>query len=256
MPQDVPLEASETLVFIPPSIEHIDGAPTFTLRAATTREKRFRRRLLAEEGVAFHSEEAMRAEIVRALKTSLWGEEKFATHGNTLLAYWEALDDFRLQQKEDSTLVWSYDAGIEEAVTTLLRDVEQSWKPLGRMKADNIDFNEIFLAATVAVVVESWTGIDVQKSADRTYLTVDCVDQIGVRLSIFANKHGVIGPLAWLELANACSSRMALDEEEEKNSASPSPSEMTPPALTETKASEPVGKSPASARSKKILASA
>lgn len=258
MPQEIPLEASETLVFTPASLASIEGAPTFTLRAATTREKRFRRRLLSEEGVAFHSEADLRAEIIHALKTKLWGEEKFASHGETLLSYWEALDNFKLQQKQEPDLVWTYDAEVERAVFDLLRDVEQAWKPLGRMKADNIDFNELFLAATVAVVVEDWDGIEAAKHTDRGFLTLDCVDGLAIKLAKFAQRHadpdntqGVAGKLAWMELVNACSNRMSLDEDEEKNSESPSPSEMTQPASSETKASEPAGKSPASARSKK-----
>lgn len=241
MPQDIPLEASEWLAFTPPSIAKIEGAPVFRLRAATQREKRFRRRLLSEEGVAYHPEEAMRAEILHALKSSLWGEEKFASHSQPLIDYWAALDEFRQQQKDTPDLEWSYDEDIEQAVLTLMRDVEQAWKPLGRMKADNIDFNEIFLAATVAVVVESWTGLKAPKSSDRGYLTIDCVDVMGQRLSAFAQQHadpadkeGIAGRLAWMELVNACSSRMALDGEEEKNSASRSQSGTTQPVSTAT----------------------
>lgn len=248
MPQDIPLEASETLVFTPPSIATAEGAPNFTLRAATTREKRFRRRLLAVEGLAYHSEEDLRAEILNALQTSLWGAEKFATHSQPLKDYWSTLDDFRNQRKDQPDLEWSYDPEIEKAVLKLLRDVEQVWKPLGEMKADNIDFNEIFAAATVAVIVQSWTGIDLKPDTDRGYLTVDCVDALAQRLSRFAQKHadpqdkdGVAGRLAWMELVNACSGRMALDEDEEKNSVSPSLSETSPAPSTETEILEADG---------------
>lgn len=240
MPQDIPLEASERLAFTPPSIASVDGAPVFYLRAATQREKRFRRRLLSEEGVAFHDEEALRAEILSALEHHLWGPEKFATHSGPLIEYWSALDDFRAQKKDNPDLEWSYDAEIERAVTSLLRDVEVSWKPLGRMKADNIDFNELFLTATVAVVVEKFTVLDRTPRYDRSYLTIDSVDEIAVALGKFAEKHapgpkpGMAAQLAWLELVNACSSRMALDEDEEKNSVSPSPSETMQPASSET----------------------
>ncbi|WP_333840477.1 hypothetical protein [Novosphingobium sp.] len=251
MPQDIPLEASETLAFTPPSLAQIDGAPSFTLRAATTREKRFRRRLMSEEGVIYHSEADVRDELLRALRTRLWGEEKFATHSGALTAYWEALDDFRLQRKEAPELEWSYDEDAERAILSLIRDVEQSWPQIGRMKADNIDFNEIYLGATVAVVVTDWTGIDVRQATNRSYLTIDCVDMVGSALQRFAIKHGIEGNLPFLELANACARRMALDEDEEKNSESPSPSEMTPPASSMKKASGKGGKSQASARSSK-----
>lgn len=254
MPQDIPLEASERLAFTPPSIAKVDGAPVFYLRAATTREKRFRRRLLSEEGTAYHNEQTQREEVLKALRTKLWGEEKFATHKQPLLDYWSALDDFRAQRKDNPDLEWSYDPEIEDAVITLLRDVESVWQPLGRMRADNADFNEIFLAATVAVVVERFTGLDCTARKDRGYLTIDCVDELAQKLNRFATKNApgevdanLAGNIAWLELVNACSSRMSLDEEEEKNSASPSPSETIPAASSETKISEADGVSPAPA---------
>lgn len=256
MPQDIPLEAGETLAFTPKALAEIDGAPSFTLRTPTTREKRFRRRLMAEEGVIFHSEEDLRQEILDALRTSLWGEEKFATHSQPLKDYWEALDDFRAQKKTNPDLEWSYDDATERAIVKLLRDVEQSWPQIGRMKADNIDFNEVFMAATVAVVVEGWSGLACAKVTDRTYLTIDCVDSMATALTKVAERHSVLGKLAWLELFNACASRMSLDGEEEKNSALPSPSETIPPASKPAKASAKGGKSRASARSSKTPASA
>lgn len=262
MPQDIPLEASERLAFTPPSIAKVEGAPVFHLRAATQREKRFRRRLLSEEGVTFHEEQDIRDEILTALRTTLWGEEKFAAHSGKLLDYWSALDDFRLQKKDNPDLEWSYDEEIERAVIALLRDVEVAWKPLGRMKADNIDFNEIFLAATVAAVVDTFTELDVKVTRDRGYLTIDSVDAIGQRLSKFAEKHapgpkaGMAGQMAWLELVNACQGRMALDEEEEKNSESPSPSETIQPASTETATLEADGQFLASVTSTEIPATA
>ncbi|MCW1985597.1 MULTISPECIES: hypothetical protein [unclassified Novosphingobium] len=256
MPQDIPLEASETLAFTPQSLAGISGAPVFTLRTPTTREKRFRRRLMAEEGVAFHSEGELRQEILDALRTHLWGEEKFVTHRAPLLAYWDALDEYRLQKKDDPDLKWSYDEATEQAVLNLLRDVEQSWKPIGRMKADNIDHNEIFMAATVAVIVQEWSGLPTARDTDRGYLTIDCVDAMATSMTKFAERNDVLGKLAWLELFNACAKQMSLDEEEEKNSASPSPSGMTPPASKPRKASAKAGKSRASARSSKTPAGA
>lgn len=256
MPQDIPLEASETLAFTPDVLAHIDGAPSFTLRAPTTREKRFRRRIMSEEGVTFHSEEDLRQEVLDALRTVLWGEEKFATHSQPLKDYWEALDDYRAQKKTNQDLKWSYDEPTERALLKLLRDVEQSWSPLGRMKADNIDFNEIFMAATVAVVVADWSGLSCAKETDRGYLTIDCVDALANSMTKVAERKDVLGKLAWLQLFNACANRMSLDGEEEKNSASPLPSGMTPPASNPRKASAKAGKSPASARSSKTPASA
>lgn len=248
MPQDIPLEASERLAFTPPSVAHAQQVPVFHLRAATTREKRFRRRILLEEGVTYHHEDTQRQEVLKALRTKLWGPEKFETHKQPLLDYWEALDDFRAQRKDNPELEWSYDTETEEAVLKLLRDVEANWPPIGSMRADNADFNEIFLAATVAAVVERVTGLDCPTETDRGYLTIDSVDRMAQRLSRLAQRNALpdtdpklAGQIAWLELVNACQSRMALDEDEEKNSASPSPSETIQAASSETETLEKDG---------------
>ena len=49
MPQEIPVEASETLVFTPPALENMDPQPTFVLRAMTGRDKRFHLRLYRED---------------------------------------------------------------------------------------------------------------------------------------------------------------------------------------------------------------
>jgi hypothetical protein len=250
VPQDIPLDASDVLSFTPASLEKIEGAPVFTLRACTMREKRFHRRLLLESGIRFHDIAKMRAEMLNGLR-HLWTPEAFDAHAPMVKALWEARDEFALQQKDDPDLEWSYDAEIEEAVDALEDKIAKSWPRLCEMVADNADYSELTFPIIAAVVVQDITGLPVRKDMDRGYLTLAMMEKVAEELVALERRHGLKEGMAWMELSVACSKRMFLTKDEEKNSESPSPSEMTQPASNETNTSAPDGKSTGSARSKK-----
>lgn len=199
--------ASTAVEFTPECLKQIEGAPVFTLKEITSRERRFRRRILLTEGATLHDDQAIRSEILHALESKLWGAEKFEKHSAPLLAYWDALDTFAAEKAKKPDLEWAYDEAAQQSVLSLLRDVEQSWQPLGRMKADNADFSELFLAATVAVTLDDWTGLEAPKDRHQGHFTLECVDRLASALGKFAEAHGTLPTLAWLELANACSDR-------------------------------------------------
>lgn len=248
MPQDIPLEASETLVFSPDAFAAVDNPPTFTLRTPTTRDKRFQRRLLNEEGAAQHSREDMRAEMLRGLK-ELWGEEQFNDHAPKLEEFWRYSDDFAQQSKDDPDLAWEMDAALEAACMQLENDVAQAWRPLAIMKADNAWAAEANALALVAVSVKSWAGLDVPIALERGYLSVDTAAKVRDALLKLSVKTGLKEPgAAWSQLFIAALKRMYLDADTEGNSDAASPS-ATPPASSKTRRAN--GKSPKSASSTK-----
>lgn len=252
MPQDIPLEASETLVFTPACLESIEGAPTFTLRSPTPRDQRYLRRLNREEGISRHSDEAIRKEILRGLE-QLWTAEQFAEFSPVLTEYWEAQEQFVLQRKDDPDLKWDYDAETEQRIHDLVERITDGHPPLRRMLADNMEAQEMTPLLMMAVTIMSWTGLDVKRELDRGYLSLGCVDKLRDALGAFEKKHCEKTGTANLELFIACTRRFNLDKDEEKNSESPSPSE-TDPQSSKTGAAEESGKSPASARSTKTPA--
>lgn len=250
MPQDIPLEASELFPFTPDSLKDIEGAPVFVLRASSSREKRYHRRLLLEEGIRFHDREAIRREMLSGLK-ELWDADAFEQHSPVIKALWEARDDYELQLKDDPELVWSYDADIENAVDDLVRMVSQQWKPLASMVADNGDYGSMAAPLLVTVTLKRFKGLDVKTRNQRGYFTIETVEAIEEALGKFEKERGLVVGKAWAELTIACSQRMYLTAEERGNSELQSPSPTAPAPLNETNISEPVGKSPKSARSKK-----
>lgn len=243
MPQDIPVEASETLAFTPPSLADRDDAPSFMLRAPTRRDRRFQRRLYSELGLTRHAIDAIRAEVLAGLK-ALWTPEDFEKHSPVITDYWTAKDDFALQAKEDPDLVWEYDTELETRIDSLVSDVARSWAPLGKMLGDNAEFALMTDPIMVAVTVKSFTGLDVERKLDRGYLTVDAAEDIHDALD---DMH----PEAWAELVMACVARLYLDEEEAKNFVSPSSSGTTPVRSTTTSRKGKRGRSADAASSTK-----
>lgn len=260
MPQDIPFEASETLVFVPDCLKFLGtSAPSFVLGTPTGRERRYIRRLYVRHGVQQHTQEAIREEVLAGLR-ELWARDTFDQNSAMLKHYWQAVDDFALASREDPELVFEYDAALAAACKRLPAKVAKHWPPLGEMLADNADFSELTDPIHVAVVLKSWTGLDVSPTFDEGYgyITTDCAELVQEALEALCRKHKIgtendANP-AWTELVIACYRRVSLDEEEAKNSESPGQSETNQARSNTTKARASSGKSRASANSRKTPA--
>lgn len=243
LPPRIPLESSQTLAFTPECLKHLDTPPVFHLRAATWREKDARLYLSKSNGLAQHGEKAMRAEVLNGLK-SYWTPEQFNEFGQVFTAYWEDMDNFVLQKKDDPDLVWEYDADIERQIRETRNEMEKTWRPLATMVADNDRHDRLAYALDISVLVKSFDGLNTKLERDGEYLAIGCVIEVAEEM------HQRWGVDAFGELYTACFERLYLSEAEAGNSASPSPSRTNPPHSTE-KTSGSAGKSPASARSRK-----
>lgn len=224
--QDIPLEASEELAFTPASLAKIEGAPVFYFRTATHREKKFHRRLLREEGIEYHPADVVREEMLKGLEM-LWTPEHNAQYTPILKEYWQALDDYALQLKDDPKLVWEFDLAVQDACDNLVRGISQQWKPVGRMLADNAEVQDMGVNLYGLVMIKAWKGLDVTRDLDRGYITYDCLEALKAALQKFekANpREGFEPGLAWKEVLLAANACMTLSREEAKNFVSPSPS--------------------------------
>ncbi|MFC4255383.1 hypothetical protein GRI97_08090 [Altererythrobacter xixiisoli] len=221
------MEASDTLTFTPDALKGASPAPTFTLRTATTREKRMWRRLLIEEGARTHTIEAIREEMVRGLQAE-WDAATCGQHIPMLREYWAAFDEHALQRKDDPDLKWECDPIIEEAVHQLEQQVQRGWRPLAKMRADNLEYGDIAAVAQIAVMIDTFSGIELEAERDGKYLTFDTAEGMREALGVLELRAGSKPGTAFQELYSECALRMFLRASTEKNSASPSPSD-TPP---------------------------
>jgi hypothetical protein len=252
----IPAEANETLVFTPPQLEaKMERPPRFRLRAVQIREKRFFDRLMIEEGVRQHSTDTFRAEILRGLSATATPESA-AELEPRLKAFWEALDD---HDKEQATLPAEerkpFEHPDKEAVEAFGEKMADAWPPLRQITADNADAATMLPLISVAVAVTGWDNLDALYEKDRGFVTINSANSILEALRKLDEEHGVSPGLSWVQLAGKAVSRIFLPKEQEKNSASPSPSS-SPPSNTKTDGQvSPAGTSPASATSTETPAS-
>lgn len=251
MPQDFPLEASETITFTPECFAPLgESAPVFTLRTPTYRHKRDQRRLQSRLNMRYHGKDAVRDELRRAL-SALWSADEAAAHLPRIEQYWEHLDAFEQQREDQPDLEWDFDKDAERVVLEVLDRAARAWDPLLEMQADNNDFGQMLPLIWIVTVVEGWTGLSAKVKRSGGYVELDSIEAMTTALRKLAEKHKIVGEPV-LELANACVARMNIDEEESGNSESPSPSETIPAASSPTKTADMVGQSPEStARSNK-----
>lgn len=221
-PVEIPVEASDLLAFTPACLAEVPGAPTFTLRAITHRDQRYHRRLMREEGLVRHTDEAIRDKTRAELKR-LWSPEIYETEMARIEAFWSASDEWGLQSKEDPDITFDYDPAEISAVDRLAERLLHSSPDIRRMYADNAEAAEMQPALIVAVVTEAFTNLDAPLQMQAGYLTTDCAFAIRDALAHAEKVAGKKEGTAWMELMIACVKRMRLDGGEEKNSESPSP---------------------------------
>lgn len=250
MPQDIPLEASDRLAFTPPALAEIDNPPVFQLRAATWREKRFQRRLVREERLVTHDTEEIREAVEEGLRKH-WTAEQFEQYFPRLQSYWQAQDYFAAVRSSDAEAVWEYDPEDERLCNQLIERIARAERRLGEIIADRAEAQEMRDAIIVAIIVVNWDGLDVTRSLDRGYISLDSVFAIKDALSKREFDADLETGEAWDELVRACELRTVLSAEESANFISPSPSAKNPEPSSETATSEADGTSPAPAPSKK-----
>lgn len=247
MSDPIPAESSETLVFTPPQLEaKMENPPRFRLRAVEMREKRFFDRLMIEEGVRQHSTDAFRAEILRGIEATATPENA-AELEPRLKAFWEALDDHTKEQADlPSDQRTAFEHPDKDKIETLGERVADAWPPLRQMTADNADAAAMLPLIAVAVAVSGWSNLEAQFDKDRGFITVDSATSVMDALRKLDEKHNLSPGLSWLQLTTKALGRIFLDKEQEKNSASPSPSSSPPSNMKTGGKGSPAGQSPES----------
>lgn len=255
--QDIPLEASETRPFTPDVFAKIEGAPSFTLGSPSSRQKRKVRKLVDAEGITLHSKEDLRAESLKVLKQN-WSEEEYRQHAPRIEEYWEAMDDFQLQLREDPDAVFDWPEDEQERILQVLTDVQQGHQRLREMAADNAEYEEVKLLAILSSAIVDWEGLKTPCVKRNEIVEFDTLCTMKDELISFTEEAGLEpkqAALAWMQLCVACIDRERLTEKKSGNSASPAPSSTSQAPSTSQK-ELPTGTSPKSEASEKTPESA
>lgn len=246
----VPYEASEIERFTPASLAHLENPPVFRLRAVSRRERRRYDRLMIEEGLRRHGQDAMRDEMIRGLR-ALSSDDEFERWEAALREHWEALADFANEHKDlpaDEIPEFVPPGPSEDEVSTVTRGIHENWGPLRKMAADNVIFNREAPALLISVVLSGWSGIVTPFVSREGAIPLDTIDVLDQDIAKLEQANGLSPGAAFVELYVAATNRMFLSSDAEKNSSSPAPSDTDQQTSTTGTASIP-GTSKASANS-------
>ncbi len=232
----VPVERSEILDFTPESLKNIGDAPVFRLRPATERDMRTYRRLIAEEGLNYSSDEDLHAAIVKAIG-ELWSAEDAAP----MATRYESIIVARNQDIEisDEDRDWA-----SELVETVLRNR----KSLRVMAADRTEFQSDAPKVALALYLSGWKRFDMPFKLDGGFVPIDTIYAVEkllgeIEATAIADKVEEAGPvgMAFLQLCGEAFRLLRLTEDEEKNSPAPSPVSSNQEPSTQTSEAPTVG---------------
>lgn len=244
----VPVERSETEWFTPDSLKEAmgDDAPGFRLKSPSERCVRRFRQLSDDEGLEHFSDAEFTAEKLRAIPL-YWSEDdarSIIDRLNSILAMQKQAIEI---SPED--LAWA------DHLDDQLFDAH---RPLRVMRRKSNEFNEYAPRLALAVYVSGWKNFDVQFKLDGGVIEEATVSRMIKRLRDLGKQHVPDAPgTPFLELYVAASKRLRLDEDEEKNSQSPSQpssnpdvSKKTPSTAGESSEASSEGKSSSSSSAK------
>lgn len=220
-----PVEASEVDSFTPSSLRNIPTPPAFKFRTVNHRLKRAFRQTAKVEGLEYHSLNDIRDCILEGFKAN-YTPESYEQGEPRLKAYWEAVDH---ALKEREKLQMS-EAEIAHA-NALISAIVESWLPARVMLAQLDTYNEMIGKIAISVFCIGWSDLNVTFKREADVIPLETVDDVEDALAAAeaqnAKADGVLKGLAFIELCNHALSCLGLAKEEEKNSSSLSPNDLT-----------------------------
>jgi hypothetical protein len=237
----IPLEAGDIERFTPPTLANIENPPVFRLRVGTRRDRELLSRRFIEEGQSSHSLDDIRAEMMRGMKEG-WSEDDYNHWQPMITDYWAAEEDW-VKENEDVAEAdrqpFIFDGLTRDDLQTLSKEITAFWKPLRAMAADNYAAGETGPVILASIIIDGWQNFPVpfqreggKISVDTSWMIKDALDDMESALG-----GGEVLGMAFQALALACSKRLYLPKEDEKNSSPPSTSEQTQDGLETGKGS-------------------
>ncbi len=234
----IPLTASSE-AFTPKCMAEIEGAPSFTFRHATVLDKNAFAIAMTEEGITFHSDEAIRDRIVSELRL-MFESADMERNITRLQAYWQAVDDLSaaraehanhvlaiLSDMDDSAVpdlppepVFEFDEKEARDIELLIAQVNAESDWLRLMRTQNLRYRIEFPNLLIRMFVTG-TSLPVDLKRKNDMLTRASAEQLLTALRKAAKDAGVDPDLAVSQLNAKAMMQFAVTEDEEKNSSSP-----------------------------------
>ncbi|WP_334656731.1 hypothetical protein [Sphingomonas panaciterrae] len=228
----IPITSTELSVFIPASFANLEPKPVFRLRPATPRSKRRYSQALIEEGLRFHPEPVVEAEVLRAMRELWVGDpDQLAANEARLTTFNETLR----QARKDETIV--IDQREAEAIMLAVDRLTDAWPMLRRMNSDNARFNQDAPKVALGQFLAGWSNVNLSFRLEDGVVPLDLLDRLEdeiQRIELAAIADGVEGVngAGFAELTLRALNLLGLAQDAEKNSPAPSSQSDTPSGST------------------------
>lgn len=252
--QRIPTDASEVKSYIPASLKDLPGAPVFTLKATSWREREAMEYQISEDGLVRYSDAEVREIMVDQL-CKLWQRQPNDPMVERVKGYWQAIDD-HLEEVSNRSLeaqacaeagedpppeVAPFEHPDTVEINELLQRLTRSSQTVREVGVANMKYRRNYPRYTIAFGVSEWTGLDTRPAYQSGVITLDAVVDMEAELKQKFGKEK--GEEAYAELAIETLKRIYLVPETEKNSSSGPVSPQTPDASKANGSASPSGKS-------------
>lgn len=265
----VPIEA-KSFEYTPTSLEGKEGAPKFTIRYGTRRDRNTFQQEVARRGVVSHTDEDMREETLAEIKrfSNITAEQK-SKMVDTATRYWAAISSLDLQIKEWISICTKmksedekaelppapeidFDRDEEAWITGIINHVSESSPTLCNMRADNVKREQITREIALSVVLVDVEGFELKRRPDgiiEIHSMIELQEWLGERSEELGLEFLESGD-PYNQLLTVGFSSFFLPKETEKNFASPPPITSSPESSMQQPETEEAISSKASAKSK------
>ncbi len=210
----IPVESSEVERFTPQSlIEPMgDSAPVFLLRSPTERELRRYNDLVGSDGLEWVSDELLNETKLEAIAPPNWDEK-------TARSYRETFTTLEEKKRQEIVLTAEEQAWLDE----LDEQLKEVSRPFNRIIQKRRNFLSITPLYSIAVYCCGWEGFEAEFRLEAGTVPLVAVSKMIRELRRISEPHlPDLADMPLIELYSACTNRLRLDEEEEKNSPAPS----------------------------------
>jgi hypothetical protein len=210
----IPVESSEVERFTPSSlIEPMgDSAPVFLLRSPTERDLRRYNQLVGYDGLRWPSDDELNAAKLDAIKPPFWDDKTAQDYRATFTT---------LEEKKRQEIALT--DGEQQWLDELDAELTKISRPLNIIIQDRRDFLSITPLYSIAVYCRGWEGLVTEFRLEAGAIPMKTVRAMIRELKRMAQPHlPELADLPLIELYGACTNRLRLDEEEEKNLPAPS----------------------------------
>lgn len=225
-----PASTREAEAFTPASLANMTSPPSFRIKPASEADKRALGKLLITENLRHHPAKAIREETLRGLRAG-WSEDDYAANEGRIRAYWDAFDQ-HVEATSGEASPTPFEHEDSEAMEALSKQVFEAWPPLRGMAADNADYDATWPSVILSVMLTGWKNLDVKFRREARIIPLDTIALIRKQLDKLEREEGAIEGVAFMQLCAKAAGLFGLTGDEEKNSASPSPSAKTPTTST------------------------